>query len=106
MQVSVNNGANYFAAVGDYLVGGESGLASGTNVMGTFESTNTTLAVTGWVQIEGASVTGIRLGRFSDISTAEQRYFVGSTSPINAVKVFPNAGGNLTGGKIYCYVRG
>jgi len=106
VQVSVNNGANYFSANGDYIIAGESGIAANTVVIGTFESLNTMSAVTGWVQIEGASLPGIRIGRFSDTSTAAQRYFVGSTSPINAVKIYPNNGGNLTGGKIYCYVRG
>jgi hypothetical protein len=105
-QVSVNNGSNYYSTSGDYTIAGPDGIAVNTITIGTFESLNTTSAITGWVRIEGASMPGIRLGRFSDTSTAAQRYFVGSTAPINAVKVFPNNGGNLTGGKIYCYVRG
>ena len=105
VQVSVNNGNNYFNTNGDYLVAGDNGVATNTFVIGTFESLTTAAGVTGWVQIEGAGLPGIRIGRFSDTSTAAQRYFVGSTSPINAVKVFPNNGGNLTGGKIYCYTR-
>jgi hypothetical protein len=55
--------------------------------------------IMGWVQIEGANLPGVRLARFSDTSTAAQRYFVGSTSPINAVKVFPSSGGKPDGRK-------
>jgi len=105
-QVSVNDGVSYFGASGDYTIAGMDGVAANTVTIGTFESSVTTAPITGWVRIEGANMPGIRLGRFSDISAAQQRYFVASTSPINAVKVFPNNGGILTGGKIYCYVRG
>ena len=106
VQVSVNNGTSYFSANGDYTIAGPDGIAANTVTIGAFESLNTMNPVTGWVRIEGASLPGIRMGRFSDTSTADQRYFVGSTAAINAVKVFPSNGGNLTGGKIYCYVRG
>jgi hypothetical protein len=104
--VSVNNGVSYFSTNGDYLIAGPDGIALNTITIGTFESSNTTAPITGWVRIDGANMPGIRLGQFSDTSTAAQRYFVGSVSPINAVKVFPNNGGILTGGRIFCYVRG
>jgi hypothetical protein len=105
-QVSVNNGLSYYSSSGDYTIAGADGVAFGTVTIGTFESLNTVNPITGWVRIDGASMPGVRLGRFSDTSTAAQRYFVGSTAPINAVRVLPSTGGNLMGGKIYCYVRG
>jgi hypothetical protein len=106
-QVSVNNGVSYYSTDGDYISAGPTGMATNTIIMGAFETVDTTSAVTGWVSVDGANMPGIRLGRFSATNgTVVQRYFVGSTSPINAVKVFPSNGGILTGGRIYCYVRG
>jgi hypothetical protein len=105
VQVSVNNGTSYYSADGDYVLAGPDGQAKPSPTIGTFEFPVTALPMTGWVQIEGANLPGIRLARFSDISTAQQRYFVASLLPINAVKVIPNVAVNMTGGKIYCYVR-
>jgi hypothetical protein len=104
--VSVTNGSSYFTNMGDYVFAGVDGASNPTTTIGTFESTNVTTAIMGWVRIEGASMPGVKLGRFSDTTNAPQRYFVASPSPINAIRVSPNNGGLLTGGKIYCYVRG
>jgi hypothetical protein len=105
IQLSVNNGSSFFAAGGDY----QAVVAAGTETAQNFSSlhgTNATAARSGMAHILGINVNGApkvidRVNRDDSGSSL----FVGSTSPVNALRCLPSAGGNLTGGAIYLFGR-
>lgn len=106
-RVSVDNGANYLAASGDYL---RITPADGTEVNDngvTMQLTNATAARSGWAIIEPFNVNGtIKLVRAGPVALIPSDFIV-NTNPYNAVRVYAQtiAGGNpsalMNAGTIY-----
>lgn len=96
-QLSVNNGSTYFNTTADYLSLAASGATTGrVNAAG--HSTATTAARSIFLHLL-PNINGTpKLLRTS----FENELFVGSLSPINAVRILPSAGGNITGGSAFC----
>jgi hypothetical protein len=102
---SVDNGSSYFTGGGDYVVIQTTGAEASTSPA--LHATNTVVARSGAALIKNANLNGVPkpielLNREDD---AVLRYFVGSTDDVDAVRVEPSGGGNLTGGTIYCLAR-
>lgn len=104
-RVSVDNGSTYYASSGDYVLISVNGVESNDTYMAGFWTTNATAARSGVVTIPAAGVANVPRASVVLLAASLSRYFVASNSAINAVRVLPSAGGNLTGGKIYCLVR-
>jgi hypothetical protein len=108
MRCSVNNGSSYYSASGDYVSVLENGTEGNTAAVALAWTTNATGARSGMMTLAPINVNGaLKVGESANQGTATQRirYFVASTSPVNAVRIFPSAGGNITGGSIYCFTR-
>lgn len=102
--VSTDNGSTFYTTSGDYVTLPTTGISANA-ADANFHDPAATAARSGVLRIEGADVAGtpkiIEQMNNNDFS----RMFVASTAAINAIRVFGSAGGNITGGKIYCLVR-
>lgn len=96
-QLSVNNGSTYYNTTSDYLSIANTGVPTGRiNAAG--HATATTAARTVFLHLL-PNINGTpKLLRTS----YENELFVGSLSPVNAVRILPSAGGNITGGSAFC----
>lgn len=98
LRVSIDNGATYLAASGDYVTVATTGVP--TNNTGIdIHNTTATAARSGMVNIFGANVAAPKVSRGS--GTAPNAYII-TTSVINALRVIPTSG-NLNTGDIYVY---
>lgn len=106
LRVSVNNGSSYFAASGDYVEITSGGVETAKTAID-FHTSTATAARSGAVAIPQANLTCLIKPILSPNGSdnRELQFFVGSTSPINALRILPSAGGNLTGGSIRVYAR-
>lgn len=100
LRCSVNNGSSYYAGATDYEVNDVDGVVATAGLLGLW-TTNATAARSGAAMIMAAILSGVvkvinRLNRAS----AGIAVFVGSTSPVNAIRLIPSNGGNITGGSI------
>lgn len=103
IRVSTDNGVTFYSAGTDHFFMDTNGVATGSSVISQMHNTNATAARTAFTHIIGAN--GPRaIGLNLTIGTSH-RIFRGSTSPINAVRIIPSAGGNFTGGAFYCKIR-
>jgi hypothetical protein len=106
LQVSVNNGSTFYTASGDYILLPTSGAEANNNFFGAFHGTTTTAARSGVVHIPAAGVTGVKTTDCISAGAGNNRLFVASTSPINAVRINSSGGGNIGGsGLIYVFTR-
>lgn len=102
IQVSTNNGASFFSTSGDYV----QVTTTGTETAGTFlalHATFATAARTFTAELSGFGVSGGP--KMARSSSGEDRLFVASTSPVNALRFTNSAGGNLTAGSLFVYAR-
>lgn len=106
MHLSVDNGSSYFTSSGDYIAISTAGVES-ANVGLSIHITDATAARSSVGMVYAANLNGIpkRCDTPNRAGGDQTKYFVGSTSPVNAVRISPTNGGNLTGGEIYCLVR-
>lgn len=106
-RVSVDNGASYFATSGDYVRPSSAGVETATTGV-TMWDTAATAARTGIAAIYGAQVIGpFRLmhNLIQDTDNVGYLFVADVANDIDAVRLIPSAGGNITGGKIYCLAR-
>lgn len=104
LQVSVDNGSTFYSASGDYTSMAAAGGETNTTAV-FFHGTAATLARTGVARINGANL-AIPARLIEQLNNGDaHRLFVASSSAINAVRINGSSGGNLTGGKIYCFAR-
>lgn len=103
LRVSTDNGSTFYAGATDYQSIDSSGVETAANLFG-MNITNATLGRSGIIQISAFNVNGAPKVIFSD-NRALSGMFVGSTSPLNAIRILPLAGGNITGGNIYVFGR-
>lgn len=102
IQVSTNNGASFFSTSGDYV----QVTTTGTETAGTFlalHATFATAARTFTAMLPGFGVTGGP--KMARSSSGEDRLFLASASPVNALRFTNSTGGNLTAGSLYVYAR-
>lgn len=100
--VSVDGGASYYTASGDYQAILNTGVASNTTQF-RFHETGATAARSGIVQIFD-NVAGVPPANISP--DGNRILFVASSSKINAIRVNNmDAVGNLTGGNLWCLAR-
>jgi hypothetical protein len=100
LQASVDNGANY---VTSYTAAPSTGAVATSPGFSFFHGTDATAARSGWVQVMSPQLSGVPKLAFGLSLSGALRAFDSSLEPINAVKVVGSNGGNLTGGKIYCF---
>lgn len=105
LRVSVNNGSSYYGTSGDYVLTPVSGAEANNDYFGAFHGTNATAARSGAIQLPAVSTAVPRTSNCITAGAGNNRYFVASTSAIDAVRILSTSGGNLTGGKIYCLAR-
>jgi len=98
---SDDNGANYFDTSGDYVIVAATGVPSNAANF-QLHTTNATAARDFTFQANGfgAAVKKLLYG-----NGAQLPEYMPSTAVMNALKVFPTGGGNLTAGAIYLYGR-
>lgn len=104
--VSTDNGATYRNTSGDYMNIADAGTEAAATTGGIFHETAATAARSGAILIQAANVPGVvkPIFRLND-ATPDTRYFVQSGDPINAIRIFPESGGNFTGGVVYCFKK-
>lgn len=101
MLCSVDNGSTFFNASGDYILTSNAGVESNQTSIG-MHDTNSTAVRSANVHILGSNLNGVpKLCRaLVRAAGATDFYFVGSLSPINAIRINNSGGGNLTAGSI------
>lgn len=108
VQVSVDNGANWYSTSGDYWAVDATGTRVNT-IGAAFVSTNHTAARTGAVLIQGANVIGSPRLMTSIVSTSSpmRPFRANQTDAINAVRFVPSGGGTMGGATCvaYCFKR-
>jgi hypothetical protein len=107
LRVSTNNGSSFFSASGDYIILAPASGAEANSSAQIFWNTGATAARSGMVTIVGANVIGAPRPLLNpDTSSGNVRLFVADTAnDIDAVRVIPSGGGNITGGSIYVFTR-
>lgn len=101
-RLSIDNGASFYSTSGDYLNVASTGTTTNTT-WGAIYTTDATAARTSYQTLPGVNISGnpklmLSVGGFT-------RMFVASTSPVNAIRIVPSNGGNITGGTIYLMGR-
>ena len=99
LRVSVDNGSNFFATSGNYVFWQDAG-SEGSLTGASLHGTQTTAARSGIAVLRGFNVNGVPK-EIRPTSRALTILFVASTSPLNAIRIYGDGGGNLTGGSIY-----
>jgi hypothetical protein len=107
LRVSTNNGSSYFSTSGDYVIVGSTTGAESNVTSAVLYGTNTTAARTGMQVVWGANITGApRIITGFDSTNGVPRLFVADNSnDIDAIRLIPSGGGNITGGSIYVFTR-
>lgn len=102
---SSDNGATFPATSADYESITTTGTVTGSDGPLLY-STAATAARYATGQVALAAVNGVHkiLETIHRVDTVKS-WFIRNTSPINAIRFFGSAAGNLTGGAIYCLVR-
>jgi hypothetical protein len=103
VRVSVDGGSTFFAGASDYTFHATTGVASGSTGI-TIHGTDAT-AARGGTAIISALGQAVKPFQRPSVDTTSSGYFAASSSAVDAVRVTGNNGGNLTGGKIYCFAR-
>lgn len=102
LRVSIDNGANFLSAAGDYVDVSVAGVEANAALMA-FHTTNATVARSGRIHIvlfDTASVVK------NAMSWDGNNFFIPTANALNAIRVYSGAaGGNLTGGTIFVYGR-
>lgn len=107
-RASVNNGSSFYTASGDYVTIDQSnGSSTNSTELGSMQgSVTTNTPKSGVITIQG---NGLASPPFIDETTATssrgKRFFVASTSPINALRVYPGNGGNFSAGSFWVLTR-
>jgi hypothetical protein len=109
IRVSTNNGSTFFSTSGNYVAVSSVGVESNSAGIALNDSNGTT-ASSGAVLIQAANVLGAprpltNLGS-PTASSAILRLFVGDTAnDIDAIRLIPGSGGNITAGSLYVFKR-
>lgn len=103
--VSTNNGVSYFTTSGDYTTITDSGVeANGAALLIHDTASLSARSLVG--TILGSGVTGgPKLGIGTGAGFNQKRLFIANTSPINAIRLLPGGGGNLTAGSLFVFGR-
>jgi len=106
VQVGTNNGSSYYSTSGDYLAIDAAGTAVNT-IGATLWGTNSTAARYGQVLLHNPDAVGVPKTMNSFLpSTTPLRIFIADLwNDIDALRVVGSAGGNLTAGRLYVYVK-
>jgi hypothetical protein len=102
-RASTDNGSTYRSTSGDYQAVAAAGTEAASTTLGQDHATSVTAARSG--MIFGL---GLDNGHWPFIKSgggADPKLFVQSTSTINAIKIVPNNGGNITGGEILLFLK-
>lgn len=105
VRASTDNGSTFYSASGDYVFLSGNGVESNSTEFGQTNSTASSAARSGVFHVKNLGGDGCPPVGFNMTANANHRYFVASTSKINAIRIYPSAGGNFTGGKSYCLCR-
>jgi len=102
-RLSTDNGANYIASAGSYESISVAGVPTGTNGPNAHD-TNASAARSFMLSLFGINVNGAPKWIVRP-ACATDALFVASTSPVNAIRIFLGAVGNITGGSIFVWGR-
>lgn len=102
LRVSIDNGANFLTASGDYITVAAVGTES-NQVLIPFHNTSATAARSGIIHINLFSSTDVKVATNYNIPDS---YFIPTANALNAIRVYSGAaGGNLNAGTILVYGR-
>lgn len=106
VQASTNNGSSYFTTSGDYVAISQAGTAANT-IGATLWGTNATAARYGSIVIKNPDVSGVpkQMHSFPSDATPLRVFYADLFNAINAIQVVGSAGGNVTAGRLYVYVK-
>lgn len=106
IQVSTNNGSSYYTTSGDYLAIDSAGTSVNT-IGATLWGTNSVAARFGQVLLHNPDAIGVPKMMNSFLpSTTPLRIFIADLwNDIDALRVVGSAGGNITAGRLYVYVK-
>lgn len=107
MRVSTDNGSTFYATSGDYVqIAPATGAHANTTVISFTRDSDITTAGSGIMRASLLNHSGVtKVGWASPDTTNALIYFLASTSPVNAIRIFSAQGGNLTSGNIYVFGR-
>jgi len=105
MTVSINNGSSFLTASGDYIRVATAGTESNAAALA-FHGTNATAARSGSILIHGWNLATLK--QFSEATrniSDSTVGFIPTANDLDALRIFPSGGGNITGGDVYIYGR-
>ncbi len=103
IRLSTDNGSSFFAGASDYQIMGTDGTEANASSMSLY-TTNTTAARSGLMQICGFNV-GSTPKQMWCANRSSVFLFVGTLNALDAIRLFPANGGNMTAGNIYVLGR-
>lgn len=106
LRVSTNNGSSFFSGASDYERTSNDGLVVLDTIVN-MHNTVTTAARSTSCSILASNVAGVYkvIHRSTRAGDGETCRFIGSTDPINAIRILPSGGGNFTAGNIQIFAR-
>lgn len=107
IRVSVNNGSSFYAASGDYIsVSAANGSVTNQAEAGSMQNSVTTNSPkSGALTIQGNGLASPPLIDETTTTSRDKRFFVASTSAIDALRIYAGNGGNLTAGNWWVLTR-
>jgi hypothetical protein len=101
MQVSINNGSSYLSSSGDYIIVDNTGTETNATAL-TLHVNNATTVKSGSIVISGWNLTDPKIAFLHNRAVME---YIPTANDLDALRIFPSAGGNITGGSIFVYGR-
>lgn len=102
LRVSIDGGSNYLSSSGDYQQIADAGTISNLTSI-PFHITNATAARYGEITIRSFNKTALKTAE--RINGTANLYLIPTANALNAIRIFPTGGGNLTAGSIYVFGR-
>lgn len=102
--LSTDNGTSFFTGASDYEIVPATGVPTTAANLGLYNSAHTSTDRSGAIRVSPINVnSGIKIVERINRAADGPGFFVGSTSPVNAIRLVPTAGGNITAGTIYVF---
>lgn len=103
LRASTDNGATFFGTAGNYINVATTGVESNSSFFAN-NGTNATAARSLTAEINAINVVGPKHCRFSGL-TVPRIFVADNANDIDAIRIIPSGGGNMTGGSISVYAR-
>lgn len=105
LRVSSDNGSTFFSTSGDYNSVSSAGAVAAATMIGLYDTVETSSARSGFLQILAWNQVADKMC-FSSRTDSVFWYMSSNVAvALNALRIVPSAGGNITGGSIYIFGR-